>query len=106
MPPIVDFYVKALKNYAKFEGRAGVGEYWWFVLANIIVGLIIGMVFSPLRLIYNLAVLVPSIAVGARRLHDTGKSGWWLLLALTIIGVIPLIYFLVQPGNEKGNKYN
>lgn len=94
-------------KYADFNGRAGRPEFWWFALATFAVG----MVFSILGLdiigmLVNLALLLPSLAVGARRLHDVGKSGWFQLLWLVpILGWAVLIYFLVQPSvpaNEYG----
>ena len=78
--PIVEYYIKALKNYANFKGRATVPEFWWYVLANVIVSIVIGILSSKLQSIYSLAVLFPSLAIGARRLHDIGKSERLLLL--------------------------
>lgn len=83
----MEYYLKAIKNYANFGGRAGIKEYWMFVLFNVIisiglsfVGGILGTTF--LSTLYALAVLVPSIAAGVRRMHDVGKSGWYLLIPL------------------------
>lgn len=87
----MSWYINVLKNYAVFGGRARRKEYWMFLLFNIIfslvwgfiVGLIIGVTQKPelglLVQVYTLAMLIPSIAVGVRRMHDTGHSGWWLL---------------------------
>ncbi|HEY8665718.1 MAG TPA: DUF805 domain-containing protein [Tepidisphaeraceae bacterium] len=79
--------MEVLKKYAVFEGRARRKEYWMFVLVNVIISLVLGIVGGLIHLpiianIYNLAVLVPSIAVGVRRMHDTDHSGWWLLLPI------------------------
>ena len=83
------WYLKVVKdNYANFKGRASREEYWMFVLFNfiflialsLIEGFLFGLYSSILSNIYYLAVLVPSIAVGVRRMHDTGKSGWFLLI--------------------------
>lgn len=85
---MINYYVGVLKNYALFTGRARRAEYWYFVLGNLIVsfglGLIEGMMgtSSILSNLYSLAVLVPSIAVGVRRMHDVGKSGWFLLIPI------------------------
>ena len=80
----MQWYLKVLKNYVGFQGRARRKEYWMFVLVNVIVSIVLSIVesiadiSSVLTGIYSLAILLPSLAVGARRLHDTGKSGWWL----------------------------
>ena len=85
------WYLKVVKdNYANFKGRASREEYWMFILFNFIFlialsfieGLLFGLYSSILSNIYYLAVLVPSIAVGVRRMHDTGKSGWFLLIPI------------------------
>ena len=88
-------------KYATFEGRATRSEYWWFVLFTWLVSLATGMVNETLSGLFSLAVLLPSLAVGARRLHDIDKSGWFLLLWLIpIIGWLVLLYWLVQEGRE------
>ena len=93
-------------KYADFSGRASRSEFWWFALATVLVGL----VFNMLRLeligaLANLALLVPSIAVGSRRLHDIGKSGWFQLIWLIpLVGWILLVYWLVQPSGA-ANEY-
>jgi uncharacterized membrane protein YhaH (DUF805 family) len=98
-------------NYAKFDGRAGRPEYWWWVLFNVIVGAIFWVLMSIvsafyyLYVIYMLAVIVPGIGVTIRRLHDLGKSGWWLLIALTGIGALVLLYWFAQPGDQGDNQY-
>lgn len=103
-----------LENYANFSGRARRAEYWWFALANLVVyvalSLIIGGVSeglgSLLSLVYYLGVLVPSIAVSVRRLHDVGKSGWFLLLALIpIVGAIVLIVWAATDSQRGSNQY-
>ena len=101
-----------LERYAKFNGRAGRAEYWWFFLATFIIGLVINVLttissaFYILSFIYFIAVLVPSVAVAVRRLHDTNKSGWFMLLALIpIVGFIILIVFLATPGTPGPNNH-
>lgn len=90
-------YVSVLKKYSVFEGRAGRGEFWKFVLVNFIVGMLIGFVSNGLSTLYSLLLILPSLAVGARRLHDTGRSGWWQLLGFfPVIGWIVLIIFFAQ----------
>jgi uncharacterized membrane protein YhaH (DUF805 family) len=108
----VEWYLKVLQNYVTFEGRARRKEYWMFVLFNFIFAFAIGVVEglfnlpSFLSAIYTLIVLLPSLAVGARRLHDTGRSGWWLLLSLIpLIGFIVLLVFLCEDSNEHDNVY-
>jgi uncharacterized membrane protein YhaH (DUF805 family) len=104
-----------LKKYADFEGRALRSEYWWFVLFQVLVGFGIGFVsgvlgFSEsvgngLSALFSLAMILPSLAVAARRLHDVNRSGWWQLIALTIIGIIPLFYWMCIKGDEDANQY-
>lgn len=94
----MNWYLSCLKDhYADFNGRATRTEFWMFVLFNWIASIIIGIIgwalgISWLSTIYGLAVLVPMLAVGARRLHDTGRSGWWWLICLVpLVGCIWLI---------------
>jgi uncharacterized membrane protein YhaH (DUF805 family) len=101
-----------LERYAQFSGRAGRAEFWWFFLANAIVGLVLNLLgqaswfFYVLSAIYSLALLIPNIAVGVRRLHDTNRSGWWLLIALVpLVGFIILIVFWATEGNAGENQY-
>jgi uncharacterized membrane protein YhaH (DUF805 family) len=108
----VNWYMAVLKNYAGFSGRARRTEYWMFALFSFIITAVldlIGMVAklgAYLGLIYGLLVLIPSLAVGVRRLHDTGRSGWWLLIALIpFIGAIILIVFMVLDSEPGDNKY-
>lgn len=115
------WYKKVLNQYADFEGRARRQEYWMFALVNIIIMLplyIIGIVGEAtgnntlmmigfgLYLLYALAVLLPSIAVAVRRLHDVGKSGWmYLLILIPIIGALYLLYLFVTEGDNGDNQY-
>ena len=96
-----------IEKYAQFDGRASRPEFWWFVLACFIVNAVGGMVFRGwIMSLLSLALLVPSIAVGSRRLHDIGKSGWLQLLGLIpIIGWAILIYWAAQPGEPAANAY-
>lgn len=108
------------QKYADFSGRARRAELWWFALFTFGVSLVLGLVdgalfgmgrgmgggFQPLGTLFSLAVLLPSLAVGARRLHDIGRSGWWLLIGLIpIIGVLVLIWWYIQPGEAGPNQY-
>jgi len=108
----VNWYLAVLKNYAGFSGRARRAEYWMFFLINLIIIVVLELLGSAVRLflivagIYGLAVLVPSIAVAVRRLHDTGRSGWWVLITLIpFIGSIILLVFLATEGQRTDNQY-
>lgn len=99
----MNWYLDVWKNYAVFEGRATRQAYWMFILINFIVSTILQVIDARtghliLGSVYSLAVLVPGLAVGARRLHDIGKSGWWQLIVLVpLIGWIWLIVLLATP---------
>ena len=119
------YFLDTIKNkYAKFDGRATRSEYWYFILFYFIVSFIVILldifVVNPmlgatpeqaqqgglLQIILALALLIPSIAVGVRRLHDIGKSGWWILVGLVpIIGALVLIYFYVLDSQVGENQY-
>jgi uncharacterized membrane protein YhaH (DUF805 family) len=88
-----------LRKYAEFNGRAGRSEYWWFALFSVVVSLVASVVFGDwLGMLANLALLLPSLAAGTRRLHDMGKSGWFQLVWLIpLVGWAVMIYWLVQP---------
>jgi uncharacterized membrane protein YhaH (DUF805 family) len=109
-----DAIVRFFKKYASFEGRSSRSEFWWPVFAvwgiNLAINLILGndsTAGAVLSGIIFLAIVVPYLAVGARRLHDTGRSGWWWLIALVpCIGAIVLIVFWALPENAEGDKYN
>lgn len=98
-------YVEALKNYAVFKGRATRREYWMFVLINLGIAIVFGVLDALLNAkgilanLYSLAMFLPSIAVGARRMHDTDRSGWWLLLP-----IVNLV-FLVQDSQPGDNRF-
>ena len=114
----MNWYLEALKKYAVFNGRARRKEYWYFTLFNIIFIIALAIIdcvtgsFSAkanmglLGGVYSLAVLIPSIAVSVRRLHDTGRSGWWLLIGLIpFIGAIVLLVFMVLDSNPGENQH-
>ena len=108
----MNWYLDVLKKYAVFQGRARRKEYWMFFLFNIIIGavlgLIDGLVGGPgiLANLYSLAVLIPGLAVTFRRLHDTNRSGWWVLISLIpLIGFIVLIVFMAQDSQPGDNQY-
>jgi uncharacterized membrane protein YhaH (DUF805 family) len=113
----MEWYLKVLRNYFNFEGRARRKEYWMFVLFNLIAGVVLAIVDSVLHTrtasgigivgsLYSLAVLVPSIAVGARRLHDIGRSGWWQLVGLIpVLGWIVMIVWAATEGDSGSNRF-
>lgn len=104
MDQIIPAVKTVLNNYVKFEGRSGRPEYWWYILAYFIVAVLVGFISgiigagTLLSNLLSLALFIPSIAVAVRRMHDIGKSGWWVLIAIIpIIGWIAFIYFAAQP---------
>lgn len=114
----MNWYLKVLKNYVGFEGRSTRTEYWMFVLFNFIFSAVITLLaallvnyleltlFVFLPYLYSIAVLLPSLAVSVRRLHDIGKSGWWILISLIpLIGSIILIVFYCQDSQTSENQY-
>jgi uncharacterized membrane protein YhaH (DUF805 family) len=114
----MNWYLKVLKQYADFKGRARRKEYWMFILFNIIFGgiamildsvfgiAIEGVGYGPLYGVYALVLFIPGLAVVVRRLHDIGKSGWMLLITLIpLIGAIWLLVLLLTDSNPKENIY-
>jgi uncharacterized membrane protein YhaH (DUF805 family) len=112
----MEWYLKVLRQYVDFAGRARRKEYWMFTLVNVIISIVLASIDSVLEisvltlgilgLLYSLAVLLPNLAVGVRRLHDTGRSGWWLLIGLIpLIGTIVLIVFFATDGERQPNAY-
>ena len=112
----MNWYLHVLKNFMEFGGRARRKEYWFFVLFNFIITVVLVVIdgvtgtasaayggFGVLSGIYTLAVLIPSIAVAIRRLHDTDRSGWWLLIVLVpLIGGIVFLVFMVLDSTPLG----
>ena len=93
-------------KYADFNGRAVRSEYWWFALFIVLVSMGLGIISEIVSGLFSLAVLIPSLAAAARRLHDTNRSGWWQLIAfIPFIGWIIIIIFLAQEGNSDTNQY-
>ena len=116
----MEWYIGVLKKYAVFTGRARRKEYWMFILFNCIVGFAIGLVGGILGVmsdtlsgitiailcLYCLAILIPALAVTVRRLHDTGRSGWWLLISFVpLIGSLILLVFYVLDSQPGDNEY-
>ncbi|MCM1152702.1 MAG: DUF805 domain-containing protein [Muribaculum sp.] len=111
--PFTEAVKRALSvNYCNFNGRSSRSEYWWFCLFSFILGIIIGLIFrnheagSIVSGIISLAFLLPGLGISIRRLHDTGRSGWWILLALIpVIGSVILIVWYCQPSQPTANQY-
>ena len=114
----MSWYLEALKKYAVFHGRSRRAEYWYFVLFNLIVAIVLAGIDSLLGTfssaqnigllsgIYSLAVLIPTLAVTIRRLHDIDRSGWWILINLVpLIGTIVLLVFALMDGTPGDNRY-
>ena len=114
----MNWYLEVLKKYAVFDGRARRQEYWMFILFNIIITAVLALIdsligtvirqagFGLLQGLYDLAVLIPSIAVTVRRLHDTGRTGWWILIGLIpVIGGIVLLIFMLLDSEPGENQY-
>ena len=114
----MNWYIEVIKKYAVFSGRARRREYWFFVLFNILATIALAIIdnftgtYDPdtgmglLGFIYSLAIMIPSIAVLFRRLHDSGRSAWWLLiLFVPLIGILVILYFLVCDSDEGENTY-
>lgn len=100
-------------KYAGFQGRASRSEFWYWTLASAIVAIVLGIlvqisgVFRIIEALWDLAIIVPSIALQCRRLHDIGKSGWWQLIGLIpCVGWIIMIVWDATPPKPEGNRYN
>jgi uncharacterized membrane protein YhaH (DUF805 family) len=114
----MNWYLQALKQYAVFKGRARRKEYWFFALFNLIVSVVLTAVdyatgsLDPeygvglLSGLYSLAILLPGLAVTVRRLHDTDRTGWWVLIAfIPFIGAIVLLVFMLLNSKPGDNRY-
>lgn len=94
------------QKYADFNGRAKLPEFWWFFLFCFLVSLALNVVSGGISWIFSIATIIPSLAVGSRRLHDTNKSGWFQLIwIIPILGWIAMIYLLVQPSDAADNQF-
>ncbi|MGW8883335.1 DUF805 domain-containing protein [Streptomyces sp. NPDC055749] len=107
----MNWYLTVLKNYAGFSGRARRKEYWMFVLFNFIAAMVLAGIGVAIDtqipyILYLVATVVPTLAVVVRRLHDTGRSGWWILISFVpLVGGIILLVFLVSDGKQETNEY-
>lgn len=115
---LMHYFTDALKQYATFTGRATRKEFWMFVLMSIIAQILVSFVswilialtrldvFAYLTPLFVLAIFLPSIAIGARRLHDTSRTGWWLLISfIPVIGSIWLLVLLCLESTPGANEY-
>ncbi|MEC9431297.1 MAG: DUF805 domain-containing protein [Pseudomonadota bacterium] len=119
-----DSVLNVFANYFEFRGRATRSEYWWWALFSLIVSVALqivdGMVSAPamgyaafamdagrpITMVGLLALVPPTLAVGCRRLHDTGRSGWWLLVGFApVVGTLALIWLLTRPSAERDNRF-
>ena len=114
-------FVEAIKlgfqNYVNFKGRSQRAEYWWWILFVTVAGIALVAVDiaifgaddsdpTPLSNVFSLATFVPGLSVGVRRLHDIGKSGWWILIGLIpLIGIIVLIVWFVRDSDRGTNRF-
>lgn len=111
----MNYFIDPLKKYATFAGRASRKEYWMFTLLVIIISTVLGfivglvgneMLSNVVLAIFSLGILIPSIALGVRRLHDIGKSGWWYFIVLVpFVGFIVFLVFMLLDSNPGDNAY-
>ena len=104
---VKEWYVIPFQKYIEFEGRARRKELWIFAGVNFLISIILGVIgLDLISTLFSLAIFLPGIAVGVRRLHDVGKTGWFMLIGLIpVVGWIILIYFYVQEGDAGPNEY-
>ena len=114
----MDWYLDVLKNkYATFSGRAHRKEYWMFLLINLVVSVALALIDSLigsvsesgmglLSSVYSIGVLIPSLALSVRRLHDIGRTGWWVLISIIpVIGAVVLLVFMLLDSEPGSNRY-
>jgi len=115
----VNYYFAAFKKYGVFKGRATRSEYWYFTLFNILAVGLFGLIdqlmgtfnfdtgYGPLSAIYTLAMILPGLGVSIRRLHDTGRTGWWFVItAIPFLGLLIFLYFALQDSDPNPNRYD
>jgi uncharacterized membrane protein YhaH (DUF805 family) len=113
----MDFWqaiASGFSDYVVFSGRAARSQYWYWILFTVLGGLATGIIdvaafsndmLSPFNSIFNILTILPTLAVTVRRLHDVDRSGWWILLLITVIGVFVVIYWACQPGTPGPNRF-
>ena len=114
---IKESFISVFKNWSNFSGRACRSEYWYFYLSVILIASIMGFVegytgifneeigYGPFSALFQIIIIIPSLAVVSRRLQDRGISGWWQLSYFTIIGIFVIIILLMLPAKEDENKW-
>ena len=109
----MNYYLEAWRRYAEFSGRSTRTEFWLFVLFNFLIALVLNLLgmkfgfFMVLYVIYALALIIPSLAITVRRLHDTSRSGWWWFIGFVpIVGGIILLVFMCLPSTPGENQYD
>lgn len=105
---MVNYFTQTIQNYANFSGRSRRKEFWLFVLATMLIDAFLNRFYGPQNLVTQAAgilLLIPMVALAVRRLHDQGHAGWWLTIALSGIGLIPLFFMMMVPGHEGPNQY-
>ena len=108
---LIESVKTCFKKYGVIEGRASRSEYWFFILFYALISLPLeffayeNLNIAIIELIITIGFLIPTITVATRRLHDVNRSGWWMLIPLTIIGIIPFLYWTLKKGDEKENSF-
>ena len=107
----MQYFIKGLQEYFNFSGRARRKEYWIFILIYFLINVGLGIISTSLAItwlvpLFGLFMLIPSISYATRRLHDTGRSGWWqLIYIIPLVGLIVMIVFLTQDSEKIANAY-
>ena len=108
---LIESVKTCFKKYGVIEGRASRSEYWFFILFYVLISLPLeffayeNLNIAIIELIITIGFLIPTITVATRRLHDVNRSGWWQLISFTIIGIIPLLYWLCKNSDEENNRF-
>ena len=108
---IVDSVKTCFKKYGVIEGRASRSEYWFFVLFCALISILLELFayqnlnIAILELLVSIGFFIPSVTVATRRLHDVNRSGWWQLISFTIIGIIPLLFWLCKKSDQENNRF-
>jgi len=109
----MDYFAKCLDQFADFRGRASRSEFWWFTLFNVLIHIAVSAVAAALfdevmfvisNVVFALVLFIPQLSVSVRRLHDSGKSGWWMLLSFTPVSFVLLIFYLLR-SERRTNKW-
>ena len=100
----IEAFKVCIGKYATLDGRARRSEFWYWTLAKLLIGIVLGWI-PFIGILISIALFIPSIAVGIRRLHDIGKSGWWYLLILLPLVNLVLIYFFILDSQPGENQY-